>query len=415
MTLALAVLLVGLSAVACLTQSMPVLKVRPPPNWLSYGTFRYRPAFAGACALLAVWIAARWIGGAGWLAPASLAVSALLWAGLVVTPSVLFRPYRGEPRIVTAREASMVSDDGTVIGVVVGREARAYPETMLMPQHVVTDEVGGQRMMISWCPLCHSGMVFEGRLHGRPIEPRVVGGGNNNVLVYDATSRNMFQQITGEILEGPDKGSPLAVVPSMITTWSEWRSAHPDSTVWTRHPGSLFEWLSRTLTLWAPTTILDTEKPFYVMDKPADRRLGYVKIVSGVEIDGRRKAYSDDALTAAPIVNDEVAGIPLAVFSKPGGAIVRLFDRRVGEGTLRFRPAGEDDRARGIIARDLETGSGWSLDGEALEGSQTGAVLPPVRGISRCFWFAFAHFYPGAEVWDADPRTGSDESRDRQQ
>ena len=45
MTSVLALLLIGLSAVACLTQSMPVLKIKPPPNILSYVTYRYRPMF----------------------------------------------------------------------------------------------------------------------------------------------------------------------------------------------------------------------------------------------------------------------------------------------------------------------------------------------------------------------------------
>jgi Protein of unknown function (DUF3179) len=404
MTIIAALLLVALSAVACLTQSMPTLKLKPPPNVLSYVTFRYRPAFAAVCFALGVWIAWRWAAGGspGWLAPSTILLSAAIWVSLVITPAILFAPFRGPGQLIGAAEAAMVSDDATVIGVVVDGKARAYPEPMMMPQHVITDELAGQRIMVSWCPLCHSGMVFDGNLRGQPVEPRVVGGGNNNVLIYDTNSKNMYQQITGEILEGPDKGKALDVVPSMISTWREWRAEHPDTTVWVRNPGSLFECVSRTLTLWAPTTILDKQKPFYRMDRPADPRLGYTMIVSGVDVEGRRKAFPHEAIVRQPIVNDLFSGVPLAVFSTRAGTIVRFFDRRVGESTLRFRAASAHDVERGIVARDLESGTGWTIDGVAADGKLAETRLAPVRGITRCFWFAFAHFYPGSEIWDGE-------------
>ncbi len=409
MTLTLAVLLVGLSAVACLTQSMPVLKIKPPPNILSYVTYRYRSVFGVLAALVAVLLLATWAASAvqGRLAPAAVFVAGAIWVSLVGTPAILFRPFRGTARILAARDAGMVSDDGTVIGVVLNGSARAYPEPMLMPQHVIADEIDGERIVVSWCPLCHSGMVFDGALHGQPIDPRVVGGGNNNVLIYDATSKNMFQQITGEILEGPDKGNHLNAIPSMITTWREWRTEHSDTTVWWCPPGSLFESVSRTLTLWAPTTILAKKKPFYVMDRPFDDRLECTEMVSGIEIGKRRKAYPSTRLAHEPVGNDAIERVPIAVFSKDGGAIVRFFDRRLGESLLRFQSASADDGVRGIVARDVESGTGWSLDGVAVDGPNRGISLKPIAGITRCFWFAFAHFYPDAEIWDG--RSGLEE------
>ncbi len=370
MTPVLVLLLIALSAVACLTQSMPMLKLKPPPNILSYVTYRHRPMFALLAALLGAWVIGIWIvsGMHGWLSPAGTLVAGAIWASLVGAPANLFRPFRGTSRILAATEAGMVSDDGTVIGVVVNGACRAYPEPMLMPQHVITDEVGGEPLVVSWCPLCHSGMVFDGVLHERPIDPRVVGGGNNNVLIYDVASMNMFQQITGEILEGPDKGRHLQAVPSMITTWREWRTEHSETTVWWCPSGSLFESVARTLTLWAPTTILAKKKPFYTMDRPFDDRLECTEMVSGVEIEARPKAYPSSLLARQPVANDVLQGLPLAIFSKDDGLIVRFFDRRIGESRLRFEKAAPADEARGIVARDLESGTGWSLEGSLSMG-----------------------------------------------
>jgi hypothetical protein len=113
-------------------------------------------------------------------------------------------------------------------------------------------------------------------------------------------------------------------------------------------------------------------------------------MVSGVEIGGRPKAYASSLLARQPVTNDFVQGVPVALFSKDDGLIERFFDTRIGESLLRFERAAPADGVRGIVARDLESGTGWSLDGIALDGPNRGVSLTAIAGITRCFWFAFA-------------------------
>jgi len=404
MEIVLAVVLVLLSAVACLTQSMPVLKLYPPPNWLSYVTYRSRLAFAVASTAIAIWLAREWAyAPAGdWVAIGAVLTAAFIWATLVVSPAVLFHP-RGQGTLVSAEDAAArVGDDEEVIGVVVGTQARAYVTDSTNPQHVLSDEFGGQRLMISWCVLCHNAAVFKGDLDGKPLKLRVIGGGNNNVLFYDSNSKNLVQQITGHIVAGPDKGRSLQWIPSVTTTWSNWRRQYPDSTLWLGPERNFFDRLICAVIAWAQSRIERKQKPFYAMNRPLDSRFEFTRLVSGVTIGGARRGYLMKTLADHPVVNDSVGQVPIVVFSGFSGALVRFFDRRIKHRVLTFEQDSAAGAASGLRARDNQTGSTWDQSGAAIDGPLEGAKLREIPGVNRIYWGAFGYFYPGATVWAAE-------------
>ncbi len=53
-----------------------------------------------------------------------------------------------------------------VLALNLGGEARAYPIRILNWHEVVNDTVGGRGVVISYCPLCGTGMVFDAQLAG---------------------------------------------------------------------------------------------------------------------------------------------------------------------------------------------------------------------------------------------------------
>jgi hypothetical protein len=68
------------------------------------------------------------------------------------------------------------------------------------------------------------------------------------------------------------------------------------------------------------------------------------------------------------------------------GGRVLTFDV-VDEGTFPFK------------LRDRETGTLWSLTGQALEGPMAGAALQSIAGSFAAFWFAWASFNQGTEIY----------------
>ena len=68
-------------------------------------------------------------------------------------------------------EFIQVSDTETAVGVfepvlsvVIDGDARAYPLAILLWHEIVNDVVGGVPILVSYCPLCNSGVVFDRRL-----------------------------------------------------------------------------------------------------------------------------------------------------------------------------------------------------------------------------------------------------------
>ena len=51
--------------------------------------------------------------------------------------------------------------------------------------------------------------------------------------MFDRETRTLWSQMTGEAVLGPLAARPehLDVVPMTLTTWGEWRTLHPDTTV----------------------------------------------------------------------------------------------------------------------------------------------------------------------------------------
>lgn len=112
--------------------------------------------------------------------------------------------------------------------------------------------------------------------------------------------------------------------------------------------------------------------------KPAreENRIGAREPVVTVEIEGALpRAYPIRYLTWHEIVNDTVAGVPIAVTFCPLCNSAITFDRRVAEGRLTFGVTGKL-RHSDMIMYDRETESWWQqATGEGIVGDLTGVKL----------------------------------------
>jgi len=72
------------------------------------------------------------------------------------------------PRFVSEPEGDRyVSAREPVIALVVAGEARAYPIQILVWHEIVNDEVAGEPISVTYCPLCNSAIVYSRRVGGR--------------------------------------------------------------------------------------------------------------------------------------------------------------------------------------------------------------------------------------------------------
>jgi len=77
-------------------------------------------------------------------------------------------PALNHPAFTSAAEGDRVlNSSDTVLGVDFDGVAKAYPIRILNWHAVVNDDVGHQPVVVSWCPLCGSGLVYSPEAQGR--------------------------------------------------------------------------------------------------------------------------------------------------------------------------------------------------------------------------------------------------------
>jgi hypothetical protein len=167
------------------------------------------------------------------LEPASIPAAEILAGG----PARDGIPALDHPQTLPARGAPWADAD-RVLGVALGGEARAYPLAILDWHELVNDTLGGEPILVSWCPLCGTGMVFDRRVAGEPRRFGVSGLlYRSDLLMYDRGSESLWSQITAEAVTGPLLGQRLRLLRARVDEWGRWRREHPETTVLSRDTG----------------------------------------------------------------------------------------------------------------------------------------------------------------------------------
>ncbi len=280
--------------------------------------------------------------------------------------------------------------DGLVIGVEVNGKRRGYPFQVLVWHEIANDVFDGQNLLVTYCPLCGTGIVFVPIVEDQPVEFGVSGKlYKSDLLMYDRLTDTLWSQITGTAVVGELAGERLDYYPSEIMTWDEWQATYPDSEVLTRETGSNRDYDA------IPYRGYDTNEEIWFPVGDRDDRLHPKTRVTGVELDNQTfGAWPDEQVAEAGLVNDELGETPLLIVADAtAGNSVRVFERVVDAQTLTFRLAVD---GTGLI--DDETGSSWSFGGVATDGDLAGSQLQeivPVKG----FWFAWFAFHSDTELW----------------
>lgn len=142
------------------------------------------------------------------------------------------------PQYETTQEALWLQDDEIVLGVEFNGDARAYPLKILNWHEIVNEKIGDKDIVVTYCPLCRSGIVFD-----RHLDNMLLTFGNTGALyesdlvMYDRETESYWFQVGGRAIKGTLKGRELTVLPSFLTTWKEWVALYPETKVLSRDTG----------------------------------------------------------------------------------------------------------------------------------------------------------------------------------
>lgn len=215
-----------------------------------------------------------------------------------------------KPKFVAANEADFVRDKDRVLGVVHNGIAKAYPIRILDRHEVVNDHFGDQAVVVTYCPLCFSGMAFTTRFSGVDLKFGVSGLlYNSDVLLYDYKTGSLWSQLLSKAISGPLKGAEIPAIPAANTTWRNWQGRHPDTLVLSTDTGFRANYRSSPYGEYQSKGRL----MFPVGNHNNDYR--NKELVLGIEINGAAKAYPFKELRAhgKASFSDSVGGTQLTI------------------------------------------------------------------------------------------------------
>ncbi|MCU0487720.1 MAG: DUF3179 domain-containing protein [Anaerolineales bacterium] len=290
-----------------------------------------------------------------------------------------------------------------VILVEVTGEARAYPLQILAWHEIVNDSLGGLPLAVTFCPLCNTAIAFERTFNGQVLDFGTTGRLRySNLILYDRQTETWWQQAGGEAIVGHYAGQQLDFHPAVIISWQEFKTAYSDGEVLSRDTGFTRPYGENPYAGYD-----DVNNPPFLYDgPPTPGVLPPMARVITLNLSDEAVAYPYEALQALQVVNDTVAGQPVAVFWVAGTAsaldsALIAQGRDVGSAAAYSRlidgQALEFEFRDGQII-DQHTGSVWNVLGQAVSGELAGRQLSPLVAINH-FWFSWAAFKPETRLY----------------
>lgn len=213
-------------------------------------------------------------------------------------------PALSNPEFLTARKANYLNNNDRVVALSVNGESRAYPIKILNYHEIVNDVVGGMPLVVSYCPLCGSALVFKATIDNQRLSFGVSGLlYNSDVLMYDRQTNSLWSQLMMHAVTGSMKGQTLSFIEAEQTTWGDWRQRHPQTQVLSDKTGYNRDYSRSPYQGYEQVPTL-----FFPVAKVSDLMASKQKVL-GVAVDGKFKAYSlADLKAAGKILKDNLNG-----------------------------------------------------------------------------------------------------------
>lgn len=278
------------------------------------------------------------------------------------------QPVETFPTIPVAEAGDRFHAEELVIGVTIDGESRAYPLNVIdsPDRNVINDRLGNEPILVVWCDLCHTAAVFSRRIQNQTLRFGSTGMLWRGVQVmYDTQTESFWNHLLAKALSGEFEGTLLKPISSTVSTWKEWKEAHPAGTV---------------LIGERVTEVLNAD--YYV------KELKQGQFVLGIN-DGHPEAWRLDLLAGKRLIETDWNGQPVVILYLPEAALGRMYSRTVDGTVLSFQ----------LVDGDLEaaaTGQRWNvLSGQSLNGKSSS--LEPLPAV-LCFTVAWQSFFPESTI-----------------
>jgi len=298
------------------------------------------------------------------------------------------------PKFTTLEEAEdWLEEKEPVIAINLNGLSKAYPLQILIFHEIVNDRLGRTPILVTFCPLCYSGIVFNRTINNMSVKFGVSGLlRNSDMVMYDQLTESFWQQFTGEAIVGDLTGYKMKVLPSQIISFKQFQVNYPDGLVLSKNTG-----FQRPYGLNPYVNYDNAESTPFLYSGEEETRIPQNEKVIGVKIDSVAKVYPYSISYEEKIIHDKINSQDIVVFHIPGTlssldkryiedskdvGSTGVFDPYIEDKSLTFKFIDEN-----II--DNQTKSTWTITGKCIEGQLRGEQL---KRIPHGDYFSFAWF-----------------------
>ncbi len=245
-------------------------------------------------------------------------------------------PAIDNPQFVSVEEADeWIEDNELVLAIIHKGVTRVYPLQIMVWHEIVNDEIAGDPVLITYCPLCGSGIAYERTIvrDGQPVETEFGTSGklyNSNLVMYDRATDSYWTQIDGKAIVGELTGQELKEIPIDTVTWRDWKAEHSDSEVLSQDTG-----YSRPYGRDPYGNYYENSNLFFPVENE-DKSIHPKTVIFGIEINGTYKAYQEEDLIAIGTIEDLVDGVRIKIERDTGG-IVKIVNLDTGDEIIKER------------------------------------------------------------------------------
>ena len=259
-------------------------------------------------------------------------------------------PSIDNPKFISVKDADWLSDGEIGLGIVYKDEARFYPFRILVYHEIVNDFIQNDPILVTYCPLCFTGIGFIRKIDNEPVEFGVSGKLYNSELVmYDRKTDSYWPQTLGKAVLGPSTGKTIKKIPTDTVKWGDWKNVHPDTKVLSKATGFLRSYDgSNPYGRKGDFTDINLQFPL----ENEDKRLDAYEIIYGLEVNGKFKAYKKTDVEQKSRIEDTIGGEKITI----------EFDK------------------------ELKSAKAYKESGDQIV-------------VDTLFWFAWAAFHPETELY----------------
>ena len=301
-------------------------------------------------------------------------------------------PPLDHPAHITAAEADYLEDDNVVFGFYFDGVARAYPKRILAWHEMALDRVGSLDLTLVYCTLCGTVIPYDSRAGG--IARKFGTSGllyQSNKLMFDEETHSLWSSLEGVPVVGPLVGSGLrlSVLPVVTTSWGEWRTRHPDTTVLSLETGFTRDYSEGA----AYRGYFATDNLMFPVSRQDDRLRNKDEVLAlrlgPATGPVQPVAISAEFLRDRRVYHLDASDRHLVVVTSAEGA------NRVYESEMRRFEAGPE--ANRLVDGDGRT---WIVGEDELQAADGSGLRLPRVPAHRAFWFGWYAQHPDTLLID---------------